>query len=104
MCDVGCGDGRLLRHLLQRHRGGHLPELSRFVGTDTNGRLLGRAERKTQRELEAAEAAEAAGVQDAVDAAAGRRPAIEWLRGSLATLELGTPADVLTLIEVVEHL
>ena len=119
VCDVGCGEGRFLESLVRRQLEGGLPGLTRLIGTDVDERLLRRARAKLKRVLDTARAAEgvassgsasddAAAAEAAAEAAATL--AVGWKACSLEELptDCGMTgcgmADVITLIEVVEHL
>ena len=119
VCDVGCGEGRFLESLVRRQLEGGLPGLTRLIGTDVDERLLRRARAKIKRVLDTARAAEgvassgsasddAAAAEAAAEAAATL--AVGWKACSLEELptDCGMTgcgmADVITLIEVVEHL
>ena len=116
LADVGCGEGSLLLRLLE---GGAPASLTRLVGIDVSARALRRGSKK----LGTARAKQLAASGGAA-AAAAAVPSVQMLHCSLAELDasrltaanspnaaLGvasavarTPPDVLTLVEVVEHL
>ena len=84
IADIGCGEGRLLRSLLE---GGALASLTHMVGTDVSARALRVAERK----LQAMRQSQPASV-----------PPVDLVHCALSELDavrLGS-ADVLTLVEV----
>ena len=87
--DVGCGEGKLLEHLVST--GAQVP---RLVGVDTVECALRRAGRKMEKAL-------AAAATTATDGGSPS-PQVELLNCDLASLRLH--CEVLTLIEVVEHL
>ena len=95
MCDVGCGEGRLLRRLLESPAH-EVP--ARLLGTDVSSRALKRATRVLS----------AAHADAAVRAAANDSrppPELKLTCGSLLALPPSAiGCEVLTLVEVVEHL
>lgn len=99
LADVGCGEGKLLLRLIGSTAGAHRP--ARLVGIDPSphGRVLRRAATKLREAREAALAAAAA-----VGGEGTPPPDVSLLRGSLAALRLTPRCDVITLVEVVEHL
>jgi len=104
LADVGCGEGSLLRRMLD----GSAPStLSRLVGMDVGLRALKRGAKKLR----------TAHANLVCSGAAGCVPSVQMLHGSLADVDAARltighapdvvarmPPDVLTLIEVVEHL
>ena len=105
LADIGCGDGSLLLRMLD---GGAPSTLSRLVGLDVQPQALKRGAKKLRM---ARENLMSSGAADPV-------PSVQMLCGSLADVDAArlmprhgpdatarpTPPDVLTLIEVVEHL
>ena len=104
LADIGCGEASLLQRVLD----GNVPStLSRLVGMDVGLRALKRGAKKLR----------TAHAHLVSSGAAGRVPSVQMLRGSLADVDAARltvghgpdalariPPDVLTLVEVVEHL
>ena len=89
VADVGCSDAKLLRQLVELEA-----PVRRLVGLDLSARGL----RAARRHLEAA-------LARAADASpAAELPAITLLLGGMARPDAAAACEVLTLIEVVEHL
>ena len=104
LADVGCGEGALLRRLLGSTAAAH-HRPARLVGIDPSpqGRVLRRAATKLREAREAALAAAAAAGGEG-EGTPPPPPDVSLLRGSLAALRLAPRCDVITLVEVVEHL
>ena len=87
LADVGCGDGKILEHLItSRAPVGHM------VGVDTTERVLRRGGRRVARAIDAARAADAAYTP----------PPVELLTADLRQLHVACEAIVM--VEVIEHL
>ena len=92
LADVGCGEGKLLRCLLEDDR---LRCLQQLIGTDVNETSLRRGGEKVREKLAERLAA----------AADGRSlPSVALWCCGISQLELPMRCDVLMLVEVVEHL
>ena len=112
VCDVGCGNGSLFTSLLERQqRGATIPSLESLVGVDVDQPpCLRSATKKLTTKLTALASEDGA--------AASPLPQVRLLKGSLAALGSTPPAllhggatvganaafDVITFVEVVEHL
>lgn len=96
LCDIGCGEATLLRKLLDRHQQETSPPLESLVGVDHTLRSLRKGAKLLRR------AHDDAAVRSA--SSCGRPPPkASLVCGSFAAI---TPfaCDVITLIEVIEHL
>ena len=95
LADIGCGEGKLLRRLLA----GSAPLLRRMVGVDVDSRALGCGARK----LAATRVSHVDGAQGSAIAVRLLLSRREAAFADLDPAQLG-PVDVMTLVEVVEHL
>jgi len=102
VADIGCGDGKLLQqliasqhsHLFQEpEQRGSSAKLTHLIGVDVSAKGLRRAASKLRSMW-----------TQAMATGGAKLPSVKLLRCSLAKLELEPQVDVITLIEVVEHL